>query len=591
MNVKQSRIKELVTELNIASEVYYSGQRLIMSDHEWDEKFHELEVLEKETGIVLPDSPTVNVSHEKVLGAKEKHEFPALSLPKSKSVDDVLKWVSDKDVNVSWKLDGLTLVVTYDNGHLTKVVTRGDGEVGSNITHLADAIQNIPKAIKYDGHIVIRGEAVISYSDFESFNSRCDNVYENPRNLAAGSCNPLSQADAIKDRGLIWLPFAVVYADMYIDTWSDRMYWLRNQGFKTVDFETVHFSAALPSVIDEWSNRVSNNAYPVDGLVITYDDSNYASHGTLTGHHDTRGGFAFKWADEKADTVLKNIEWSVSINAINPVAIFEPVRLEGTTVKRASLCNLSECERLDIGGIGTRLSVIKANKIIPKVVSAEKVGEFLIPDHCPVCGGITRISISDLLTKVLVCTNKNCIAKNLCKMSRFVSKHGFDIYGLSEKKLMSLVNKNLISSSEDILDLTIRADDMKAALIDEDGWGEKSIGKLLRAIAAAKTINAEKFLYALCIPMCGVDTSKLLAKHYKIEDFLSPDIWSDPFLVELVGDVKSSELQKWFSNENNKIFVKKLLLACDIKYPSKAGSKLFNMTFVVTGKLNHFISR
>lgn len=602
MNDMTAKMKTLIEELNAASKAYYGGSGELIPDAVWNAKLDELEALEKESGIILPDSPTHNVSHEIIVGEKENHEFPALSLPKSKLVEDVIKWAIDKELDLSWKLDGMTLVVTYDNGELTKVVTRGDGEVGSNITHLVDAISNIPKKITYDKHLVIRGEAVISYADFERINEEYNGAYENPRNLVAGSLNPLTQVDNIMGRCINWVPFTLVYIENDINSWKDRINFLKKIGFEVVESEFLASSALLSDTIDKWSSKVESVVYPVDGLVIVYDDTEYASGGSLTGHHDTRGGYAFKWADEEAETELTEIEWSVSIHSINPVAIFKPVRLEGTTVQRASLCNVSECERLGIGNVGSKLTVIKANKIIPKVIKADGVGDFIIPSHCPVCKAQTRLSISkDTNTKILTCTNDNCAAKNIGKMSRFVSKHGFNINGLSDKRLMELVNKNLISNASDIFDLVSHPEDVYAVLSDVEGWGDKSIKNLIDAIEAAKSVKPENLLYALCIPMCGRDVSKKLVQRYgsveTIFDLAVSDSRNDTNIImsgiDGVGDAKSSSFIDWFKLEDNVKFMSKLIDTCNV---NKAGtvntsSPMAGLTFVVTGSLNKYASR
>jgi DNA ligase (NAD+) len=591
------RMETLIDTLNTASEAYYGGDGTVIPDYDWNAKFDELEGLEHISGIVLPNSPTHNVSHSKLSGKKEQHEFPALSLPKSKDVKDVVRWADGKSVDLSCKLDGITLVISYDYGRLQKVVTRGDGIEGDNITHLAGAFYNIPRQISYAGRLVIRGEAVISYADFNRFNESCGHIYENPRNLAAGSCNPKISIDAIMDRGLAWIPFTLVYADKEIISWKERMSFLQSLGFETVASEYIKYAKNIPDKISEWSDKVDSMAYPVDGLVVVYDDTEYASHGSLTGHHDTRGGFAFKWQDEEAVTDLLGVEWSVSMNSINPVAIFKPVRLEGTTVQRASLCNLSECKRLGIGGEQTKLTVIKANKIIPKIVRANAVGEFKIPDKCPVCGEDTVIVTGKTGVEVLHCSNENCPAKNLSKMSRFVSKHGFDIKGISDRKLEELINKNLIKTPDDILTFTDRADDVKAVLYGAIGWGDRSVKNMLDAIETAKSVKPENFLYALCIPMCGRDVSRQLTTRYTILEIIKLSIAGDvPALsIDGVGDVKAESIVKWFQSEQNVAFVRNVYRHCSViknKKPASAGNKAFEgLTFVITGSLNNYKSR
>lgn len=602
------RMKVLIKELNDASNAYYSGEDELMSDHEWNNKFDELTRLEEETGTILEDSPTHKVSDFRSNGDRTKHEYPALSLPKSKDISDVIKWSEGKPVDLSWKLDGLTLVVTYDDGKLVRVVTRGDGEAGDDITHLASAISNIQPTIEYKGHLVIRGEAVISYSDFEAYNRDNDFAYENARNLASGSCNPKRTADAIIDRNLNWIPFTLVHIDdadtsYNMSSWHDRMEYLKSIGFKVV--ESVRVDNGLEKFIEEWSNRVADFEYPVDGLVVVYDDVEYAATGKLTGHHDTKGGYAFKWQDEEAETELLNIEWSVSINSINPVAIYKPVRLEGTTVQRASLCNLSECERLGIGGPGTKLTVIKSNKIIPKVIAAKAEGTMTIPKTCPICGGVTEIVVRETklsadkvkVTKVLTCTNPDCVAKHIRKLTRFVSKHGFDIQGLSESKLMDLVQTKLISDYADILRLPDRSADVKAILCDMDGWGNKSVDNMLTAIEKSRKVKAANLIYGLCIPMCGRDISKRLAAEYDVSEIItfasSGNV--NAFMLDGVGEVKAKAIVDWFADAEHRDLADRVMMRSDIiddKAAANNGSDIFKgVTFVVTGKLNNYASR
>lgn len=381
MEQKIQEMQALVNLLNEASTYYYSGKGERMTDYEWDAAFDKLRLLEEETGTVLPDSPTNKVSEEAIVGQKEEHEFPALSLAKTKNAQDLVKWADGKAIWISWKLDGLTLVVTYDGGKLSKVVTRGNGHIGTNITHLAQAIKGIPDRISDNGHVVIRGECVISYADFDQFLLESGEDYANPRNLASGSLT-LKNAEEVKLRHLQWIPFSLVYTEQPINSWGGRMDWIEKNGMKPVERECVEAPTLehIEASIARWTEKVTamKNPFPVDGLVISYDDYAYSQTGSVTGHHATRSGYAFKWQDESATTTLDHIEWSCAASTISPVAVFQPVNLEGTVVKRASLCNISECRRLGIGGKDSRLVVIKANKIIPKVIKVEqKVGDLL----------------------------------------------------------------------------------------------------------------------------------------------------------------------------------------------------------------------
>ena len=346
-------MRQLVDQLNRASDAYYNGRGELMTDYEWDAMFDQLRRLEQETGMVLPDSPTHKVSADTTAGQKEAHEFPALSLAKTKKEEDLVKWADGRPIWLSWKLDGLTLVVTYDDGRLTKVVTRGDGHIGTNITHLAKAIDGIPQQVKAKGHIVVRGEAVISYDDLERFNLESDEEYANPRNLASGSLT-LKDPQEVAQRHIHWIPFTLVHTSEPIVSWGARMDYLKQIGLGCVEHERIDLPTLdnIHAVIARWTLKVTEkkNPYPVDGLGITYDDTDYAATGSVTGHHATRAGYAFKWADESAATELEYVEWSCAASTISPVAVFKPVELEGTTVKRAPQCNIGECARAGTGG-------------------------------------------------------------------------------------------------------------------------------------------------------------------------------------------------------------------------------------------------
>ena len=601
---KLRKMRELVDTLNEAADAYYNGQGERMSDYEWDAMFDQLKQLEIETGQQLPDSPTNRVSEDNITGQKEEHEFPALSLAKTKQPEELAKWAEGRPIWLSWKLDGLTLVVTFDNGKLTKVVTRGNGHVGTNITHLAPAIAGIPREIKAVGHVVVRGECVISYEDFEQFNMESDEEYANPRNLASGSLT-LKDVDEVRQRHLRWIPFTLVYTEEAIDSWGARMDWLETNGMMAVEREQIAQPTLqnIEQVIARWTEKVTDkeNPYPVDGLVITYDDTAFAQTGSVTGHHATRAGYAFKWQDEHADTTLDHIEWSCAASTISPVAVFSPVELEGTTVKRASLCNISECERLGIGSRGTRLSVIKANKIIPKVIRVdEKIGELEIPDCCPVCGAQTRISISPAsATKTLHCTNSKCPAKQLRKFARFVSKEGVNIDGISEQTVAKFINLGWVKEYADLYRLKDHAMEIAAM----EGFGEKSARNLLRSIEKARDVEARRFLYALSIPLCGQDVCKRLLGAYPLREII--DIASGksdkivpggdtPFaLIAGIGPEKSNRIVEWFHDEENLMMVEKLLGQVRVSQESNepSGEKCKGLTFVVTGDVTRYKNR
>lgn len=590
-------MKQLVEQLNNASQAYYNGEAELMSDYEWDSKFDQLKLLEDETGIVLPDSPTNKVSEDSISGKKEPHEFPALSLAKTKSVADLEKWASNKPIWISWKLDGLTLVATYDDGKLTKIVTRGDGHIGTNITHLAPAIKGVLPKISEKGHLVIRGEAVISYEDFNNFLLETESDYANPRNLASGSLT-LKDVDEVKLRHIQWIPFTLVYSDQEILSWGQRMDYLEKLGFQTVEHRFIEnpTSVNIQEKIDEFTQKVihKKQPFPVDGLVITYDDTQYASTGSVTGHHATRAGYAFKWQDEYAETVLDHIEWSCAASTISPVAVFQPVELEGTTVQRASLCNISECERLGIGDAGTKLQVIKANKIIPKVIKiTEKVGVLNIPDKCPVCGAEAHVVLSESGTKKLHCSNADCTAKQLKKFARFVSKDGINIDGISEQTVSTFINHGWIRDYADFYHLK----DFAYQITSLDGFGKKSVSKLLESIEKSRNTDSRHLLYALSIPLCGFDVAKRLLSKYTFKELMETaktSLFDDVFAsIDGIGPEKSARFVNWFKDDKNYLKVSSLLKELDVKEVEVAevGTKCAGQTFVITGDVYHYKNR
>lgn len=601
------QMRTLVEELNRASDAYYNGRGELMTDYEWDAKFDQLKQLESQSGVVLPDSPTHRVSADTTIGKKEEHEFSALSLAKTKQPADLVKWAEGRPIWMSWKLDGLTLVVTYDEGQLTKVVTRGDGHIGTNITHLAQAINGIPATIHATGHVVVRGEAVISYEDFERFNLESDEEYANPRNLASGSLT-LKDPREVAQRHIRWIPFTLVHTDEEIPTWGARMDWLTKAGLGAVDHERIddptleHVEAA----IERWTEKVTKreNPYPVDGLVIVYDDAEYAATGSVTGHHATRAGYAFKWADESASTELDHVEWSCAASTISPVAVFRPVELEGTTVKRASLCNISECERLGMGGKGTLLEVIKANKIIPKVIKVKQaVGPFSIPDQCPVCGSPTRVDVSAASgTKTLHCTHAACPAKQLRKFARFVSKQGVNVDGISEQTLQKFINLGWIRDYADIFDLPTHAMEIAAL----EGFGVKSATNIRQSVERARKVEARRLLYALSIPLCGQDVCNRMLSAYSLNDLIAlaegnvrptdlftPSAEETLAMIPGIGPEKAKSFVAWFAQEEHRAVMARLLNVLTVEQTSTAatGEKCKGLVFVVTGDVHHYKNR
>ncbi len=597
---EREMIRRLVDELNAASDAYYGGREEIMSNYEWDAKFDELQRLEEITGFILPDSPTrrVSDSEEQSGGQKEPHEYPALSLAKTKKLEDLQKWAGDLPVWLSWKLDGLTLVLTYDNGSLTRILTRGNGTVGTNITYMKDVIRGFPKKLDYKGHLVVRGEATISYTDFEAINDSMedeDEKFANPRNLASGTLAlDAKNLDKVAERKLCFNAFTLVYMDEELVSWGERMDLLDSMGFVTVERERTD-AAGLPDAVARWTEKVESGKMdiPVDGLVITYDDTDYAATGSITGHHATRAGYAFKWQDSSAVSLLDHVEWSCAASTITPVAVFEPVKLEGTTVSRASLCNISEMERLGIGENGkTRLQIIKANKIIPKCVAViSKEGSFTVPDKCPVCGADTAVSESRSGTKTLKCLNPACPAKGLKKFARFVGREGMDIDGLSIETLRDFVNEHFIANFADIYRLSEHTDRIETM----DGYGKKSAENLMKAIEKSRSVHPAKLIVALCIPLIGADAAKRIIAACGWEGFLARLEDGSGFEdVDGIGGERSRAVVEWYGDSSNRAVFEKLLRELnveDVKPKVSSGGSCAGKVFVITGDVSFFKNR
>ena len=600
---KNLRIDEIVTKLNAASDAYYGGQEEQMTNFEWDALFDELTALEKETGYVRADSPTQVTSHSgnemDGEGEKEAHEYPALSLAKTKKVGELQDWAGEREIWLSWKLDGSTLVATYDGGTLTRVLTRGNGTVGTNITYMASAIRGIPEKIADKGHLVVRGEATISYADFEAINDTledADDRYANPRNLAAGTLAlDKTNLDKVRERSVTFTPFTLVHTDETIRSWGARMDYLDKLGFTTVERERTS-ARELPDAIARWTKKVDTGEMgtPVDGLVITYDDTDYAATGSVTGHHATRAGLAYKWADVSADTMLDHIEWSCAASTITPVAVFDPVQLEGTTVTRASLCNVSELERLGIGGNRTtKLRIIKANKIIPKciaVVSAE--GRYEIPKTCPVCGAATEVRVSPVSgVKTLRCTDPNCPAKHLKRFVRFASKAGLDIDGLSVQTLHEFVNRGYLRDFADLYHLDRYADE----IVTLEGFGEKSCANLMAAIEKSRRVDPIHLIFALCIPSIGVDAGKKLIAALGTQGFLARIGSGEGFEdVDGIGTERSNAILNWFADRENKDLFDRLMAEielADVAPKAEAEGTCKGLSFVITGDVHVFKNR
>lgn len=590
------RIEELVGLLNEASRAYYNGEEEKMSNYEWDGYFDELKELEEKTGYILGDSPTQNTGYEASGGNREAHEYPALSLAKTKKISDLIAWAEDREIWLSWKLDGLTLVLTYDGGVLVKIVTRGNGTLGNNITVLKDSISGFPKRIDYKGHLVVRGEATISYPDFEEINDTIeddDEKYANPRNLASGTL-ALLDPEKVKERHVHFNAFTLVHIDDDIKSWGQRMDFLEKSGFTVVDREKTD-AEGIESLVERWTKKVEDGEMPipVDGLVIAYEDNDYASTGTVTGHHANRAGFAFKWQDTEAETKLDHIEWSCAVSTISPVAVFEPVQLEGTTVSRASLCNLSEMERLGIGGKGSIIRCIKANKIIPKIVAVSgKEGEAEIPSECPVCHAATKIHVSEKSgTKTLHCTNPSCPAKHLKKYTRFVSKSGMDIDGLSIKTMLKFMNEGFIHEFADIYRLSEHFDTIR----NMEGFGEKSVDNMAAAIEKSREADPVNFIYALCIPLIGTDAAKKIIAKLKFEGFIKRLEDNLDFEgIDGIGSERSKSIIEWYSDRDNAEGLHRLLREVNVKNAGAEvdlNGKCAGLTFVITGDVFEYKNR
>lgn len=544
----------------------------------------------------MAESPTQNAGFEEDgSGEKEAHEYPALSLAKTKQISELQDWAGERPIWLSWKLDGLTLVLTYDGGKLTKILTRGNGTIGTNITFLKGAISGFPQKIKYKGHLVVRGEAAISYTDFALINDMIeddDEKYANPRNLASGTLN-LDDPEEVKNRHVKFHAFTLVHLDEEMLSWGERMQFLENLGFNVVDREATD-AGKLPEAIARWTKKVENGQMdvPVDGLVICYDDTDYAASGSVTGHHATRAGFAFKWQDESVETKLDYIEWSCAVSTISPVAVFEPVQIEGTTVSRASLCNLSEIERLGIGKECT-LEVIKANKIIPKCIAVkDAVGEVEIPTECPVCHAPTEIRISkNSGTKTLHCTNPDCTAKNVKKFTRFVSKSGMDIDGLSIQTMLKFINEGYIHEFADIYHLKDHFD----VISQMEGFGEKSVNNMDKSIEKSRNVHPVNFIFALCIPLIGTDAGKKIVGAIGFEAFLKRMEHQEGFEdIDGIGAERSNSILAWYAKESNRMSLVHLLEELSIEHVEPKDTSegtCVGMTFVITGDVHHYKNR
>lgn len=590
---KMDRIKELVELLNKAGKSYYSEGRELMSNYEYDALYDELGMLEKETGYILSNSPTVNVGYE-VLSElpKERHESPMLSLDKTKSPEALAEWLGSQKGLLSWKLDGLTIVLTYDNGQLQKAVTRGNGEVGEIITNNARVFKNVPVTIPFKGKLVLRGEAIITYSDFERINEQipeADAKYKNPRNLCSGSVRQLNN-EITAQRNVHFFAFTLVSAqDVDFDNSRQRQFeWLKDQGFSVVEYKMVTKDTILDTI--EWFEKtIVTNDFPSDGLVILYDDIAYGDSLGRTAKFP-RNAMAFKWTDETAETTLREIEWSASrTGLINPVAVFDPVELEGTQVSRASVHNISIVESLKLG-IGDRIKVFKANMIIPQIAeNLTQSGNLEIPEVCPVCGGKTQIKqVNDV--KTLYCINEDCQAKHVKSFAHFVSRDALNIDGLSEATLEKFIQHGFLKNFCDLYHLEKFRDEIIAL----DGFGEKSYENLLTSVENSRNTTLPKFIYGLGIANVGLSNAKMIVQALgnDIEKVIHAGR-QELEKIDGVGAVIADIFASYFENEKNKEEFYKLLQEMHIeKAPDNQNNQILTgKVFVITGSLEHFENR
>lgn len=589
---KKRRIDELIETLNEASAAYYDEASEIMSNYEYDALYDELESLEKETGYTPLNSPTKNVGYTVQSELpKERHRSRMLSLDKTKSREELAAWLGDHKGLLSWKLDGLTVVLTYEGGELVKAVTRGNGDIGEVITPNARVFVNVPKHIPYKGHAVIRGEAVITYEEFDRINEAIDDAdakYKNPRNLCSGSVRQLN-SKITAERNVRFYAFTLSEADGvdYEGLRSNQMKWMAEQGFDVVEYVKVD-NKSIFEAIDNYAERVHSFEIPSDGLVLTLEDLEYAATLGTTAKFP-RDSLAFKWADQQAETILREIEWSPSrTGLLNPIAIFDPVELEGTTVKRASVHNLNIMETLKLG-IGDTITVYKANMIIPQIGdNLTKSGNIELPSHCPVCDGTTEIKLMTG-TKVLTCTNPNCLAKQVKRFSLFVSRDALNIEGLSEQTLLKFIGLGYIKSFADIFRLENHRDE----IVELDGFGKKSYDKLSSSIEKARHTVPARILVALGIPGVGVTTAAQIARACENKwAKISSLSYDELIAINGIGEVMARDYESFFADEHNKSVVLDLVDELDIDESyEKTGEALSGEIFVITGSLEHYKSR
>ena len=593
MAEQMERMKELVELLNRAGRAYYQEDREIMSNFEYDKLYDELVQMEKDTGVVLASSPTVHVGYEAVSELpKEQHESPMLSLDKTKSVDELQEWLKDQKAVLSWKLDGLTIVLTYRDGTLVKAVTRGNGEVGEVITNNARVFKNVPLSISYQGELILRGEAVITDSDFNRINDEIDDAdakYKNPRNLCSGSVRQLNNEITAR-RNVHFMAFALVKADGvdFENSRRKQFEWLVDQGFDVVEHVMVD-SGNLKEVVASFAERISDNDFPSDGLVLLLDDIDY---GLSLGNTSKfpRNAMAFKWADEIRETRLTEIEWSPSrTGLINPVAIFEPVELEGTSVSRASVHNISIMKALQLG-VGDTIEVYKANMIIPQIAeNLTRSGVKDIPEVCPVCGGPTQIrQVNDV--ESLYCINPKCDAKRLKAFTLFVSRDALNIDGLSEMTLEKMIGRGYIHEFADLFHLS----DYREEIVKMEGFGEKSYENLMASIENARNTTLPRVIYSLGISNIGLANAKMICREYQFDVEKMRQATAEELSgINGIGPVIAKSFVDYFADEENSLRFDHLLKELQIEKESGGEEEqvLEGKVFVITGSVEHFANR
>lgn len=592
MQNKQTRMRELVEELNQAGKAYYQEDREIMSNLEYDKLYDELQALEEELGTVLSNSPTVHVGYESLNELpKEAHETPMLSLDKTKDVETLRDFIGEHNTLLSWKMDGLTIVLTYEEGHLIKAVTRGNGAVGEVVTNNASKFVNLPLQIPYKERLVLRGEAVITYSDFEKINDEIEDVeakYKNPRNLCSGSVRQLNNEITAR-RNVRFYAFGLVSAEKvdFKNSRREQMEWIKNQGFQIVEYRQVT-GATLDEAMEYFSRQVGENDFPSDGLVAIYDNISYGESLGRTAKFP-RNAFAFKWADELRETTLIEMEWSASrTGLINPVAIFQPVELEGTTVSRASVHNISIVKELELG-IGDKIEVYKANMIIPQIArNLTRSGALPIPEECPVCQGETNIHKENDV-EALYCTNPECPAKKVKAFALFVSRDAMNIEGLSEATLEKFIAKGYLKEFGDLYQLS----QYEEEIVDMEGFGRKSYDNLIGSIEKSRQTSLPKVLYSLGILNIGLANAKVICKAFQYDlDKIQKAEEEDISAIDGIGPVIARSLKDYFNDQEKMRMLNHLLEYLELEQVETEAEQSFaGMNFVITGSVNHFANR